>query len=147
MYDQREIANVTLAYMTVIDKSEIIELPQEFIKELHSDLHENAILIYTKKTKILRIVPTKGNTVAKVNVIIRLEDLTPDFVKEIGAIFDRLGLTTVYATGLCFTEEQCVYEGYFDSSEFELITPEKIESEIKDAPGVNAIDIEMFTAQ
>ncbi len=139
----RGIAEVTLAQMTLIDEAEPIRLPQSFIEALQPEGRSHAIIILAPNTKIIRIIPTNSDTVAKINI--NIGKLSPDFLRQMGSIFIRLGIKTLYSTGLCFTADTCVYEGYLDSTELESVSTEKIEEEFKAIPGVSTVTIDMLT--
>lgn len=136
------IAEVTLARMIKIDENEPINLPSSFIEALQPDGRSHAIIILAPNTKIIRIIPTNSDTVAKINI--NIGKLSPDFLRQMGSIFIRLGIKTLYSTGLCFTADTCVYEGYLDSTELETVTTDKIYDEFKSIPGVSTVTIDML---
>ena len=141
--EDRDIAEVTLAQMTTINDSEPIRLPAKFIEALQPEGKNHAIIILAPNTKIIRIIPTNSDTVAKINI--NIGKLSPDFLRQMGSIFIRLGIKTLYSTGLCFTADTCVYEGYLDSTELESVSTEKIHEEFKSIPGVSTVTIDMLT--
>jgi hypothetical protein len=141
--EDREVAEVTLAQMTTINDAEPIRLPAKFIEALQPEGKNHAIIILAPNTKIIRIIPTNSDTVAKINI--NIGKLSPDFLRQMGSIFIRLGIKTLYSTGLCFTADTCVYEGYLDSTELESVSTEKIHEEFKAIPGVSTVTIDMLT--
>ncbi len=138
-----EIATVTLAEMAVIDDNKPINLPYRFIEALSPEEATQAIIILAPNTKIIRIIPTESDTVAKINI--NIGKLSPDFLRQMGSIFIRLGIKTLFSTGLCFTSTTCVYEGYLDSTELETVSVDKIYEEFKAIPGVSTVTIDMLT--
>jgi hypothetical protein len=140
---QDEIATVTLAEMAVIDDNKPINLPYRFIEALSPEEATQAIIILAPNTKIIRIIPTESDTVAKINI--NIGKLSPDFLRQMGSIFIRLGIKTLFSTGLCFTSTTCVYEGYLDSTELETVSVGKIYEEFKAIPGVSTVTIDMLT--
>lgn len=140
----KEPATVTLAKMTSIKEDEPIKLPSEFINALQPEGKNHAIIILAPNTKIIRIIPTNSNSVAKINI--NIGKLSPDFLRQMGSIFIRLGIKTLYSTGLCFTADTCVYEGYLDSTELENVSTDKIYEEFINIPGVSTVTIDMLTA-
>jgi hypothetical protein len=89
------------------------------------------------------LIPTASNKVIKVNI--NIGKLSPDFLRQMGSIFIRLGIKTLYSTGLCFTQETCVYEGYIDSVELEDISVDTIKKEFIEIEGVTTVDIDELT--
>ena len=135
-------ATFTLANMCVIDANTPLELPEEFLKALQPEGKNYAIMILAPNTKIIRIIPTATNKVAKINI--NIGRLSPDFLRQMGSIFIRLGIKTLYSTGLCFTQDTCVYEGYIDSSELENVSLDQIKEEFTAIDGVTSVEIEML---
>jgi len=136
-------AEVTLAKMTVISEQEPIKLPDSFIDALKPEGKSHAIIILAPSTKIVRIIPTNSDTVAKINI--NIAKLSPDFLRQMGSIFISLGIKTLYSTGLCFTQDTCVYEGYFDSTELTEISTDDIKNEFLAIPGVSTVTIDMLS--
>lgn len=130
--------------MTVIDENEPIKLPDSFIEALKPEGRSHAIIILAPNTKIVRIIPTNSPVVAKINI--NIGKLSPDFLRQMGSIFIRLGIKTLYSTGLCFTQDTCVYEGYFDSTELDNVSVDQIKSEFMEIPGVSTVTIDMLEA-
>lgn len=139
------VATVTLARMSEIAENKPISLPNEFITALKPEGARQVIIILAPNTKIIRIIPTNSDTVAKINI--NIEKLSPDFLRQMGSIFIRLGIKTLYSTGLCFTSDACVYEGYIDNQELEHVAEDKIYDEFKAIPGVSTVTIDMLTVE
>ncbi len=137
-------AEVTIAHMTIIDQNEPIRLPDKFIEALQKDQGRYAVIILAPNTRIIRIIPTNSDTVTKINI--NIGKLSPDFLRQMGSIFIRLGIKTLYSTGLCFTQDACVYEGYFDSTELENVSIETVKNEFKAIPGVATVTVDMMSA-
>ncbi len=135
-------SSFTLAKMCVIEESQPIVLPEEFLKALQPDGKKYAIMILAPNTKIIRIIPTNSPEVAKITI--NIGRLSPDFLRRMGSIFIRLGIKTLYSTGLCFTQESCSYEGYVDSTELENIPLEVIKEEFSQIEGVTSVQIDML---
>ena len=130
---------VTIAKMVSLDDTNPIALPVDFLETLKpKEGSSNAVMILAPSTKIIRIIPSKSNTVLK--VAIEIGELSPDFLQELGVVFMRSKIKTLYSTGLCFTQETCVYEGYVDSADVEMPT-EKLQSELQGIKGVSQVVI------
>ena len=130
---------VTIAKMVSLDDSSPIALPVDFLETLKpKEGSSNAVMILAPSTKISRIIPSKSDVVLK--VAIEIGELSPDFLQELGVVFMRSKIKTLYSTGLCFTQESCVYEGYIDQSDVSMPT-EKLQSELQGIKGVSQVVI------
>ncbi len=141
--ENEEVATVTLAEMARIDNNEPIKLPNKFIQALQPEGAKQAIIILAPNTKIIRIIPTPTDTVIKINI--NIGKLSPDFLRNMGSIFIKMGIKTLFSTGLCFTSSACVYEGYLDSSELQSVTIDDIHKEFMQIPGVSTVTIDTLT--
>ncbi len=135
--------SVTMAKMTKLVAEEPIELPEEFLEALKPDGKSHAVLILAPNTRIIRIIPTESPEVIKINI--NIGKLSPDFLRKMGSIFIRLGIKTLYSTGLCFTQSSCVYEGYIDSEELKEVSIDTIKEELERIEGVSSVEIEHLT--
>ncbi|MHA1302744.1 MAG: hypothetical protein ACTSQE_01630 [Candidatus Heimdallarchaeaceae archaeon] len=138
-----ETNSVTMAKMTKLVAEEPIELPEEFLEALKPDGKSHAVLILAPNTRIIRIIPTESPEVIKINI--NIGKLSPDFLRKMGSIFIRLGIKTLYSTGLCFTQSACVYEGYIDSEELKEISIDTIKDELERIEGVSSVEVEHLT--
>jgi hypothetical protein len=114
-----EKQSVTIAKMVKLEAEKPIELPEEFLSALST------------------------NEVAKINI--NIGKLSPDFLRKMGSIFIRLGIKTLYSTGLCFTQSACVYEGYIDSDELKEVSIDQIKDELERIEGVSSVEVETLT--
>ncbi|MHA1115446.1 MAG: hypothetical protein K9W45_06415 [Candidatus Heimdallarchaeum aukensis] len=135
--------SVTMAKMTKLVAEEPIELPEEFLEALKPDGKSHAVLILAPNTRIIRIIPTESPEVIKINI--NIGKLSPDFLRKMGSIFIRLGIKTLYSTGLCFTQSACVYEGYIDSEELKEVSIDTIKDELERIEGVSSVEVEHLT--
>ncbi|MFX0209682.1 MAG: hypothetical protein ACFFDT_27120, partial [Candidatus Hodarchaeota archaeon] len=87
--------------------------------------------------------PTTSPEVVK--VAIEIGELSPDFLQELGVVFMRSKIKTLYSTGLCFTQDSCTYEGYLDSSDL-TISQEQLKDELAEIKGVSKVDITTLVA-
>jgi len=135
----------TIAKMIQLQESKPISLPADFLETLRpKDVEESsAVMILAPSTKIIRIIPTKSPEVVK--VAIEIGELSPDFLQELGVVFMRSKIKTLYSTGLCFTQDSCTYEGYLDSSDL-TISRDQLQDELKEIKGVSKVDITTLTA-
>ena len=133
---------VTVAKMCKLEVGQPIQLPQTFLDALKPEEGNYAVMILAPSTKIIRIIPTTSDKVYKVGI--EIGKLSPDFLKKMGSLFMKAGINTLYSTGLCFTQESCVYEGYIDSKEFKNVNMETIKEELTDIDGVSKVDISVL---
>ena len=136
---------ITIAKMIQIQESKPISLPADFLETIRpKDVEESsAVMILAPSTKIIRIIPTKSPKVVK--LAIEIGELSPDFLQELGVVFMRGKIRTLYSTGLCFTQDSCTYEGYMDSSDL-TISQEQLRDELAEIKGVRKVDITTLTA-
>jgi len=137
-------SSVTIARMVSLDESEPITLPADFLETLRpKEGGSNAVMILAPSTKIIRIIPTKSGTVVKVSI--EIGELSPDFLQELGVVFMRSKIKTLYSTGLCFTQETCVYEGYIDTADVSL-PEDQLRKELEEIKGVSKVEISFLRA-
>ncbi len=136
---------VTIAKMIQIQESKPISLPADFLDTIRpKDVEESsAVMILAPSTKIIRIIPTKSPEVVK--VAIEIGELSPDFLQELGVVFMRSKIKTLYSTGLCFTEDSCTYEGYMDSYDL-TVSQEQLRDELAEIKGVSKVEFTTLTA-
>ncbi len=121
-----------------------IELPENFLKSLRPKEGSFAVMILVPSTKIIRIIPTDSSEVVK--VAIEISELSPDFLQKLGAILTKHKIKTLYSTGLCFTQDTCVYEGYVDKTELKGLALDGLQSELNGIKGVSSVDISVLDA-
>ena len=132
--------SVTIAKMISLNESQPITLPSDFLETLKpKDGSSSAVMILAPSTKIIRIIPCKSNSVIKVSI--EIGELSPDFLQELGVVFMRSKIKTLYSTGLCFTQETCLYEGYIDKSDIIEITEDALRSELQSIKGVSKVEL------
>ena len=137
-------SSVTIAKMVSLEENKPISLPADFLETLRPKNNgSHAVMILAPSTKIIRIIPAKSNSVVK--VAIEIGELSPDFLQELGVVFMRSKIKTLYSTGLCFTQETCVYEGYIDSSDITL-PEDQLKAELQGIKGVSQVEINTLTA-
>ena len=89
---------VTIAKMVSLDEQSQITLPMDFLETLKpkdAGAGSNAVMILAPSTKIIRIIPSKSATVLK--VAIEIGELSPDFLQELGVVFMRSKIKTLYS--------------------------------------------------
>jgi len=117
-----------------------ISLPADFLETLRpKDGSSSAVMILAPSTKIIRIIPSKSAVVIKVSI--EIGELSPDFLQELGVVFMRSKIKTLYSTGLCFTQDTCLYEGYIDRIDLKEITEDNLKNELSSIKGVSKVDL------
>ncbi len=136
---------VTLAKLIKITSKSPTILPREFLKLLKMDSGEYAILVFAVSTQTIRLIPTKSEQVVK--IIIKIGDLTPGFLDKLGRVLATYKVDTLYSSGICFTEESCVYEGYIDRSELTSTSLDQLESKLSEISGISSVNLSILTAE
>ena len=135
---------VTIAKMVTLEPDAPIEIPKLFLEALQTRDSKSAVMILAPSTRIIRIIPTTGSEVVK--IAIEIGELTPDFLKDMGSVFARNKIKTLYSTGLCFTRDKCVYEGYIDKAEI-TVDIAQLQTDISQLEGVNNVNIVELKAE
>ncbi|MBY9017412.1 MAG: hypothetical protein KGD66_01135 [Candidatus Lokiarchaeota archaeon] len=109
------------------------------------------LLIFISREDVIKIscFPTKTNSIKK--ILIKLEEFSPEIVKGISEVLNKLNLLKdiLHTTGICYELENCFYETYLigdlidQNSEYD----KKIELEFMAIPRVNSVVIEDIPTQ
>jgi hypothetical protein len=132
--------------MIRLEKNKDHSLPLEFINNLKSEDEEKkwAIMIFTKTSKVLRIIPTRVPSVIK--VFVKYSRSEPNSIQEIGEVFMKNKITTVYSEGPCMCgviPPHRGYEGYIES--YKLSVPEdQLRSELLAMTNVINVEITKY---
>jgi len=104
------------------------------------------LLIFISREDVIKIscFPTNTNLIKK--VLIKLEEFSPEIVKGISEVLNKLNLSKdiLHTTGICYELEKCFYETYLigDSLESGNINTETIKNEFLMIKRVNDVTIE-----
>ena len=138
----KKITAVTIAQMIKLKKSNPIFLSTEFIENLKPKETAKvwAVMILAPSTKIIRIIPTKSPMVIK--VLVEYSKSEPDLLQELGVVFMRNKLKTIYSTGICMMHDPpCKpYEVYIDSGDIP-ISKDQLNSELLAMTNVTNVEI------
>jgi len=137
---------VTIASMAAFPLNNTLELPKSFVttlKEMEGMEQPYGIMILNPSTRVIRITPTSSEEVVKISISI--SELSSNFLQQLGAILTRYKVKTLYSTGICFTQDDCCYEGYIDMSEFAETTPEQMQTDISQIKGISAVELEILS--
>ena len=123
--------------------------PEEVKDEITSTPYY--LLIFISREDVIKIscFPTQTKSIKK--ILIKLEEFSPDIVKGISDILNKLNLAkdVLHTTGICYELDNCFYETYLigdlieDDKDFE----KKIEKEFLSIPRVNNVVIEDIAVQ
>nr|MDO8111390.1 hypothetical protein [Candidatus Sigynarchaeota archaeon] len=103
---------------------------------------KNALLIIPDSGKKILLFPTDSDTVVKISLELRSKGLSPLFFNEVGRITKGdLGVEILYTSGLCFAEEKCVWDGFFEEAA-KFKNPDDIKKKFQGIDGVNSVSIE-----
>ncbi|MHA1670854.1 MAG: hypothetical protein ACTSV5_09780 [Promethearchaeota archaeon] len=109
------------------------------------------LLIFISREDVIKIscFPTKTNSIKK--ILIKLEEFSPEIVKGISEVLNKLNLIKdiLHTTGICYELENCFYETYLIGNLLDQ-NPEydkKIEQEFITIPRVNSVVIEDIPTQ
>lgn len=125
-----------------------IHLPVQMVNELESFLgeRENYFVVFQRRKDSFKvdILPHDGKHVVKFAVLFN-GTLSPETLKQIGLVFQELGLPFVYTSGICQKGGQCIYEVYLNpkqTKDFE--STKQILLQIDQVDEVKIIDIELL---
>jgi len=140
--EKSSIPKITIAEVLKLEPEQSLKLPHSFQEALQPLAGEYAVIILTSRNKIIRLIPTTSGKIYKIGIDI--ENLSSDFLKEIGNLFLKLGLKALYSTGICFIEKKCVFEGYIEATEFKKINVDQLKKELSAIKGVSEITIKVL---
>ncbi len=134
---------VTIARMIKLEKNKVLFIPMDFIKNLKSrDMEKRlAVMIFDLKVGLVRIIPTKSPSIIK--VLIEYSQIESNALQELGEVFLRNKIKTIYSGGPCLcgiTPPHRGFEGYVESSELSI--PEnQLRSELLAMTNVTNVEI------
>ena len=128
---------ITMAKMVPLHNSTPVLLPPEFIEQSTGEAR-SALLILTPHSQIIRLIPTQSPLGMK--VVVETSELSSDFFLEIEQVFSRNKLKSLYRTGLCFTQDACTYESYFDLHK-SPISEDQLKEELAQLKGVYHVEL------
>lgn len=131
--------STTISSLVSLDKP--ISLP-ETSKDILDK--KNALLIIPETGKKILLFPTNSEKIVKISLVLKSKGLSPLFFNEVGKITKNdLCVNILYTTGLCFAEEKCVWDGFFEDAE-KFDNVDEIKQKFKDIEGVNQVQIDFI---
>ncbi len=85
-----------------------LELPSQFFNTIK---HETALVILSPDTETVRIIPTESKQVFRILITLGGK-ISPNFLRGLKNFFEETKIKTLFTSGLCFKEKECVYEFY-----------------------------------
>ena len=119
-----------------------------FPDEVKDEITESPyyLLIFISREDVIKVscFPTNTNLIKK--ILIKLEEFSPEIVKGISEVLNKLKLSKdiLHTTGICYELEKCFYETYLigDSLESGNINTDTIRNEFLRIQRVNNVTIE-----
>jgi hypothetical protein len=133
LYSVRKKMPQTSTIASLVSLEEPIVLPKDlpFSKK-------NALVIIPDTGKKILMFPTDSVKVVKISLELKSKGLSPLFFNEVGKITKTdLGVEILYTSGLCFAEEKCVWDGFFEEAD-------KFKEKFQGIEGVNSVSIEFI---
>lgn len=120
------------------DDKKILELPSQFFETIK---YKNALVILSPDTETVRIIPTEGRKVCK--ILINLSGkISTNFLRGLKNFFEETRIKTLYTSGLCMKEKECVYEFYCPA---ESIDKNQLTRKLEKLEGVKNIEIQTLS--
>lgn len=129
----------TIASLVSLGKP--ITLPQSSKAILQK---KNALIIVPDTGKKVLLFPTDSDTIVKISLELKSKGLSPFFFTEVGKITKNdLQVDILYTTGLCFAEEKCVWDGFFEEAQ-KFSSVDGIKDKFMAIDGVNKVSIDFI---
>ncbi len=113
-----------------------VDLPVRFTRVLQEEGADFVLMILTPRCKMIRLLLMRSREAVKVTL--EINELSIGFLKYIDAISVNYEIHRLYSTGVCFSDGCCIYESYYDKSEFTLTALERFLTELNNIPGVSS---------
>ncbi|MFW9904767.1 MAG: hypothetical protein ACFFFH_10575 [Candidatus Thorarchaeota archaeon] len=128
---------LTHAKMISLHDPTPVKLPKKYVERIVGEA-KSAILILKPQSQIVRLIPTQNQTGIK--IVFDIVKFSPEFFLEFNRILARHQISALHVTGLCFTSDSCIYEGFFDLKELPVSKTQLIE-ELTEIQGVGKVEI------
>jgi hypothetical protein len=119
-----------------------IDLP-EYLYELITAKAENVVVIIPKDLRKILLFPTTANEGLYCKIFLkRKSKLDDSFFIELREKLTKYNLKTLYTTGVCFSQEECYWEGIFEyHDDFDL---DVFKKEIYDIKTVTTVKMDVL---
>lgn len=136
---------VTLGKIIEISDDKTFTLPNEFLEALKTKDGKNdfSLVVATPSIKKIEFQKIKSDEVIKIDL--EIGEPTPDFLQELGKVFTKYEIKTIYSTGLCFTPTICRYECYIDAPG-RTISQEQLKGELEKIADIIHVNLTTLTA-
>lgn len=127
------------------DKLKTIEVSQDVLDQFTPDTN-NYLVIFNPRPDSLKIsiIPSKNREVLK--ILVHLTAFSPQAVKAIADIVYDLKIATVYTSGICFQEQECIYEAYVEYNEKSTVI-DTIKEKFSGVTGCTGVELEVIEVE
>ena len=127
------------------DKLRNIEVSQDVLDKFKPDTN-NFLVIFNPRPDSLKIsiIPSKNREVLK--ILVHLTAFSPQAVKAIADIVYDMKIATVYTSGICFQEQECVYEAYVEYNNKSTIMT-TIKEKFSSIPQAVSVELEVIQVE
>ncbi len=127
-------------FARVIDLKPPVNIPSTFIQLIGDQEKKNAVIIYSPKNDLIRIILTNASEICKVEA--KINGLDREFLSSLSGFLGAYRITLIYSTGFC-EKSPCTYEGYFEKDTLKM-SLEKFKTHFSNLKGVSDVKIMQF---
>ncbi len=120
------------------DNKKTLELPSEFFETIKQ---KTALVILSPDTETVKIIPTESKQIYRL-LISLVGKISPNFLRGLKNFFEETQIKTLYTSGLCLKEKECVYEFYCPS---ELLDKSQLMKKLEKLEGVKNVKIQTLS--
>jgi hypothetical protein len=132
---EKSIEPVTIGKLEYM---QTLNLDHKLLNELGVKTEEYMLLVFHTTNKAIRVYPCSCDFAYK--LIIIMNKVLPDFIGRLSSILADLNIQPIFTSALCFQEDYCSYEAYFDPQSLEGKL-DYITKQIMDIQGVMDVEI------
>lgn len=117
---------------------ETLTLDSELLSEMNVNTDKYMLVVFHTTNKAIRVYPCSCGFAYK--LIIIMNKVLPDFIGRLSSILADLHVQPIFTSALCFQEDYCSYEAYFDPESLEGRL-DYLTKQIMDIQGVMDVEI------
>lgn len=118
-----------------------IELPIDTINALKQK-GKNFVAIIPNDLRKIVMFPTNADKAIYTKILIKKKSRLDDkFFVELRKRLSKYGLKTLYTTGVCYSQEECFWEGIFEDNGLKI---ESFRSDLKEIDSVVSVKIKVL---
>ena len=140
-YESKKLANVF-----IVRNDPQLNIPESIHNELKS-IGKNLVAVIPGDSKKLSFFITNASKILFVRLFLEKSSLDDSFFTSLRKTLQKLEMSNLFSTGLCFKDEICVWEGVF---EFDFENPPEtshLENEFSGITHVNKVKLEKIELQ